>query len=287
MLFRSAGVVMSAWILAYYAGFSGDVPFTTRSWVAFLLLPLITQLLCNQFAGLYGPVWRYASVEEGGRVMVAVVAGTAITAMELAWVEAIHSTTMPLFSTPPIAAFLMLIGCGGIRFQSRLFALERQRTDHEGRMRTLIVGATDEGLNLALEVGRRAYADGVIIGFVDDQRALVGRSLAGTRVLGTPDELVEICARERVDRILVALPDAPRDRVREIVNRALTTEAQVKMLPTSVGEGGSLLASLRDLDLTDLLGREHAPVDNSDISHYLTGAVVLVTGAGEIGRAHV
>ena len=56
-------------------------------------------------------------------------------------------------------------------------------------MRTLIVGATDEGLNLALEVGRRAYADGVIIGFVDDQRALVGRSLAGTRVLGTPDEL--------------------------------------------------------------------------------------------------
>ena len=120
----------------------------------------------------------------------------------------------------------------------------------------------------------------VIIGFVDDQRALVGRSLAGTRVLGTPDELVEICTRERVDRILVALPDAPRDRVREIVNRALTTEAQVKMLPTSVGEGGSLLASLRDLDLTDLLGREHAPVDNSDISHYLTGAVVLVTGAG-------
>ncbi|MFM7224486.1 MAG: hypothetical protein ACKO1Y_03480, partial [Actinomycetota bacterium] len=112
--FLDAGVVMSAWILAYYAGFSGRVPFTTRSWLAFLLLPLLTQLLCNQFAGLYGPVWRFASVEEAGRVVVAIVSGAFVTAMELAWVESIHSTTMPLFSAPPIAALLMLLGCDGI-----------------------------------------------------------------------------------------------------------------------------------------------------------------------------
>ncbi|MFM8972578.1 MAG: polysaccharide biosynthesis protein, partial [Actinomycetota bacterium] len=187
---------------------------------------------------------------------------------------------MPLFSAPPIAALLMLLGCGGIRFQARLFALERQRNDEKDRLRTLIVGATDEGLALALEVGRRAYTDGVIVGFVDAQQTLNGRSRAGTRVLGTPDDLERICARERIERILIALPDAPRDRVREIVNRAVATEAQVKLLPTEVSEGGSLLGSLRDLDLTDLLGREHAPVATTDLAHYGTGAVVLITGAG-------
>ena len=99
-----AGVIASAWILAYYAGFSGSVPFTPRSWVAYLALPLLTQLLCNQFAGLYGPVWRYASIEEAGRVVVAVVSGAFITGMELGWAEAIHATTLPLFSAPPIAS---------------------------------------------------------------------------------------------------------------------------------------------------------------------------------------
>src|SRR5262249_51188228 len=149
------------------------------------------------------------------------------------------------------------------------------------RLRTLIVGATAEGLTLAHEVGRRTYTDGVIVGFVDDHTELIGRTLYGKRVLGTTDELEALCAREQIDRILIALPDASRERLRRIVARALTTDAQVKLLADSPdAKAGPLLNSLRDLDLADLLGREHAPVDTTDIAEYLAGATVLVTGAG-------
>ena len=90
-----------------------------------------------------------------------------------------------------------------------------------------------------------------------------------------------LCTTEKIDRILIALPSASRERLGAIEARALKTDAQVKILANaSDTDGAPLLNNLRDLDLTDLLGREHAPVDPGDIADYLEGANVLVTGAG-------
>ena len=148
-------------------------------------------------------------------------------------------------------------------------------------MRTLIVGATDQGVALALELERRTFSDSVVVGFVDDDLQLVGRSVRAMRILGTTDDIERVCAAEQIDRILIALPDASRERLGAIEARALKTDAQVKVLASSSDvDGAPLLNSLRDLDLTDLLGREHAPVDPGDIADYLEGANVLVTGAG-------
>ena len=88
----------------------------------------MTQIVIHWAAGLYGPVWRYASIEEAVRVMAAVAAGM-FAAFGWFWVlDDITTLTLPLLTAPPVAALLILIGCGGVRFQSRLFALERQRT---------------------------------------------------------------------------------------------------------------------------------------------------------------
>ena len=193
----------------------------------------------------------------------------------------VQNRTLPLLTAPPVAALLILLGCGGIRFQARLFALERQRDGKSTRLRTLIVGATDAGVALALELEGRTFGDSVVVGFVDDDSQLVGRSVRALRVLGTTHDLEDVCRREHIDRVVIALPDASRERRSEIEARALKTDAQVKVLSgPSDSSGEPLLNNLRDLDLTDLLGREHAPADPSDISDYLEGAIVLVTGAG-------
>jgi FlaA1/EpsC-like NDP-sugar epimerase/dTDP-4-amino-4,6-dideoxygalactose transaminase len=275
------GVIGTAWLLGYLAGFAGNVPFGVRGFIPYLLIPLAVQLFVNQVMGLYGPVWRYASVEEAVRVVAAAGVGTFASTFALAWFGDVQNTTLPLLTAPPVAALLILLGCGGIRFQARLFALERQRDGKSTRLRTLIVGATDAGVALALELEGRTFGDSVVVGFVDDDTQLVGRSVRALRVLGTTHDLEEVCIKERIDRVVIALPDASRERRSEIEARALKTDAQVKVLSgPSDSDGEPLLNNLRDLDLTDLLGREHAPADPSDISDYLEGAIVLVTGAG-------
>ena len=110
-------------------------------------------------------------------MVAAVSAGIFVSTFELAWYADVRHMTLPLLSAPPVAALLILLGCGGIRFQARLFALERQRDGRSTRVRTLIVGATDPGVALALELERRTFSDSVVVGFVDDDVQLVGRSV--------------------------------------------------------------------------------------------------------------
>jgi FlaA1/EpsC-like NDP-sugar epimerase/dTDP-4-amino-4,6-dideoxygalactose transaminase len=269
-------------LLAYLAGFEGTVPRDGFGGpLLFLALPLVTQLVANQLAGLYGPIWRYASVEEAARVVFAVAIGAVAATVELVVLDHFTSEALPVFTTPPIAAMLVLLGCGGIRFQARLFALERQRaTKSDDCLRTIIVGSGSAGAALARELSN-SHSDTRVVGFIDDSPELRGRSVRGLRVLGTTAELESVCEKHSIDRVLIAMPNARRDETQAIVARALKTNAQVKVLPRTTDLiGGPLLRSLRDLDLADLLGREHAPVDPVQISDYLEGATVLVTGAG-------
>jgi FlaA1/EpsC-like NDP-sugar epimerase len=286
LVLLDGGVIAGAWFVAYFAGLEGRLPPGSLGTIAgFVGVALVTQLVVNRIVGLYSPVWRYASVNEAVRVIGAVGAGTATSSVELVGVGYITDTTTPVLTAPPVAALIMLLGCGGIRFQSRLFALERRRVRSSGSIRTLIVGADHVGAALASELHRD---DGrlEVVGFIDDDANLRGRSVRGRRVLGTTDDIGRICRDHRVERVVIAVPQAEPERRREIVERALKTDAQVKVLPEASDlAAGPLLRSLRDLDLTDLLGRAHAPVDTSEIAGYLGGATVLVTGAGgSIGR---
>ncbi len=274
------GVIIAAWLVGYLAGFDGSIRFGARHLLEYVAIAAAIQLVCNELAGLYGPVWRYASVEEATRVVAAVAAGTLASALTLWAVSSVRNVTLPLLSAPPTAALLMLVGLGGLRFQARLFALERQQS-RANRMRTLIVGATDEGAAVARELEQRPALNATAVGFVDDDVTLTGRSVRALPVLGTTESLVQICAEQNIDRIVIALPHASRDQLRDVVAQSLRTDAQVKILgDVLVPEGQPLLDSLRNLDPADLLGREPELVDSEAIGAYLENATVLVTGAG-------
>jgi FlaA1/EpsC-like NDP-sugar epimerase/dTDP-4-amino-4,6-dideoxygalactose transaminase len=255
-----------------------------RNLIWFIGVPLLITMVVNQLAGLYGPVWRYASVDEAARVVVAVGVGTAASTLAvIAWSHS-QGVNVSMLVASPIAALIALIGVGGTRFQSRLYAVERQRTREtmleRQHMRVLIAGAGDSGAALAYELSHCDSDQPVrVIGFVDDDPRLKGRTVRGLPVLGASSQLDGICERHRIDRILVTLADSEHRKT--VISRALSTDAQVKVLPPmSERVGGSLLGSLRDLDVTDLLGRPHAPVHSRDVELYLAGATVVVTGAG-------
>jgi FlaA1/EpsC-like NDP-sugar epimerase/dTDP-4-amino-4,6-dideoxygalactose transaminase len=276
------GIVTGAWLLALAAGFEGDIPGDVTDRVLLVAgPPVVLQIVVHWAAGLYGPVWRYASIEEAVRVMAAVAAGM-FAAFGWLWIlDDATTLTLPVLTAPPVAALLILIGCGGVRFQSRLFALERQRTRASKSVRALIVGAGSSGAALAYEISHTDSGRDIhVVGFVDDNPLLHRRSLRGIPVLGGTGDLEELCRRHRIDRILIALPEAGREETKPIVDRALRTEAQVKVLHPAADTGSGMLQNVRDIDLSDLLGRQPAPVDSEGIGEYLRGATVLVTGAG-------
>jgi len=70
--------------------------------------------------------------------------------------------------------------------------------------RILIVGAGSNAVEIAREALNRPDAGYRILGFVDGDAQLLGRSLINPRVIGLTSELSEIVKREGVDRIVVA-----------------------------------------------------------------------------------
>lgn len=277
-----ATVVGMAYATGLFLGYEGALLGAARTsfWVM-VLVPVVVHQLVNRRLGLYGPVWRYASVEEAARIVGAVLLASGISAMALVVIEKLIDVPVPLLTAPSVAALLVLVGSGGLRFQSRLFALERRPHGSAQRSRTVIVGAGDTGASVALEASRDPRAGLEIVGFVDDDRAKRGRSIRSLRVLGTVEQLSEICREHAVDTVLVAIPTATRGDVRRILTHARATDAQVKMLPAPLEMvRGPLLKTVRDIEVTDLLGREQIEIEAEDVMQYVTGAVVLVTGAG-------
>lgn len=281
-----AGAIGAAWLLAGVAGFNqrtDSVDFENLLW--FVGLPVLISLVVNSAAGLYGPVWRYASNDEAVRVVAAVAIGTTASTAVTTAVAVQQDVGLSPLVIASIAALGTFLGVGGVRFQSRFFAIERQRVRKPDpgvtkRTRALIVGAGDAGASLAYELSHLHPSNSTdIVGFVDDDARLTGRSIRGLPILGRSSDLPALCKTHRVDRILVTLGDT--DERKTVLSRALAADAQVKVLsPAAERVDGHLLRGLRDLDLTDLLGRPHAPVDSDEIATYLAGATVLITGAG-------
>ncbi|MGH2784128.1 MAG: polysaccharide biosynthesis protein [Actinomycetota bacterium] len=279
-----AALDIVACLVAYLAPlvfrFEGAVP--DRFWRGFWTLApiiIVTHLFTNYVFGLYGQMWRYASVQEARRV---VLAGASGGFMVIASGAVIARGNRPLpLSVIALGALFSIIAFGAIRFQSRLFSVRRRAVMSENK-RVLIVGAGEAGAMLLKDIQRNPSLGLEPVGLIDDDPAKVGRALLGIPVLGNRAAIPSVVVNRKADQVLLAIPSATSDVVRDI--SALSEEADVplRVLPTvreSVG-GRVHARDVRDLRIEDLLGRQQVESDLGAVRAILEGRRVLITGAG-------
>jgi FlaA1/EpsC-like NDP-sugar epimerase len=276
-------VALAAYLLTLVLRFDGSVPaeYWWNFW-AFMPFALVGHLVMNQACGLYGPMWRYASVLEARRIVRAGVLGGACVVLANLLVEVISGglRALPL-SVTTFGAVLNLLGIGAIRFQSRLFA-QRQRSLDTDRHRVLVVGAGAAGSMMLKDLLHSPSLGLVPVGVVDDDRRKVGRRLHGIPVLGTLAAIPRVVDHYQVSAVLLAIPSATDELVRDVAGMCERANVTLKVLP-SVHEtvGGRVTArDLRDLRIEDLLGRKQVETDLEAVKAMLRGRRVLVTGAG-------
>ena len=73
--------------------------------------------------------------------------------------------------------------------------------------RILIVGSGDFAIEIARETLGRPDAGFRVVGFVDNDPALVGKSLINPKVIGLTSDLASLVRSENIDRIVVAIGD--------------------------------------------------------------------------------
>lgn len=186
-------------------------------------------------------------------------------------------------SVPAAATFLALaLQVWGRACWRRLLEREREHVDRSSGQRTLIVGVGDAGRQLLHSMLRDEQGRYVPVGFLDDDPSKRHRRLRGVPVLGNTTELPSAVKRTDATLLVLAVPSAGASTVQRLSQGARTAGVEVKVLPgiSQLFDGRVGIADLRDIDVTDLLGRREIDTDVASIADYLNGRRVLVTGAG-------
>jgi FlaA1/EpsC-like NDP-sugar epimerase len=268
-----------AWFAAYLLRFNlGPIPDVYLN-QALLVLPLVALIQGAAFwyFGLYRGVWRFASVPDLIRILKAIVTGVLITAACIFLLTRMQNVPRSIF---PLYGVMLILLLGGPRMIYR-WVKERQLYV-SATQKALIVGAGRAGEMLVRDILRDHGYGYRPAGFVDDTPRKLGMEVHGVRVLGTCDEIAEICARQSVDLILIAIPSADSKEMRRIVGLCDAAGVPMRTLPRfqDLVGGRSVVNELREIFIEDLLGREPVSLDWDRIHREIRGKTVLVTGGG-------
>ena len=269
-----------AWLGAYWLRFNLAVPsefqaaaLSTLLWVVPLQAAVFWRF------GLYRGIWRFASLPDLKRIVLAV--GLAALLIPLVLVLFRVSAIVPR-SVLILDPLLLVILMGGSRLAYRAWK-EHRLTGmlHPDSKPVLVAGAGSAADFLLRELARNP-AGFHVVGLLDDSRDKQGRLVQGIPVLGTLADVATWAEKMEVDDVVLALPSAAhmvRKRITQVCAEAGLNVMTIPSLEDLVA-GRVSVSSLRRIELDDLLGRDPVQLDDSGLHRLLTGQVVMVTGAG-------
>lgn len=277
-----------AFSLAYLLRFDGLPPERyTDQWLVLLPYVVTGSIVVFGVSGVYQFIWRYVSTREM-LILAAtqVVSGAGLAALRMSLGSTFRTLEIPL-GIIVLYPCLSFLGTGGIRVLRRLIAEQqvalRQRPA-SAEKRVLLVGAGQAGALAAKELSVRHDVGLRVQGFVDDDRAKLGRVISGVKVLGTSEDLARLVHQYRVDQIIVTMATVRRRDLRRIVQTCEQIGVPVKIMPGlyEILSGRVRVSTFRDVQIEDLLGRDVVQFDCEDqeVRRWFTGKRILITGAG-------
>ena len=281
-------LISSSVFLAFLVRFEGGIPSRYFSNIeGIIILSLLVTLPVFYFFKLYYFTWAYASAEE----LISLAKG-AISSFLIVAATFFILKDYPAFSGFPrsalfISYFFVFILCGGLRFSKRIYLQIFPLRKQGGKERTLIIGAGDAGEQILRSILVFSSSPYLPIGFVDDNPAKQGTLIHGLKVLGRIKDIPEIVKENKVEGLIVAIPSIGSQIIHEAVGKGREAGLKkIKIVPPieEIIAGKITIGQLREVEMNDLLGREHVSLDQKSIENFIQNKTVLVTGAaGSIG----
>ena len=296
------GLIVCSLLCAWLLRFEFRLPDPGVLWTGALVL-IIVRLSVMPFFNLMHGWWRYTGLSDSLDVLKAVLTGSFAFFLIVRYGLQLNAFPLSIYVLEAIITFTLL---AGVRVLSRM-AVETVRPDSSSK-RLLLVGAGHAAQaiiretrlenrpenNGALrnqevpnkEVQNKNEAGYQVIGCVDDDPLKKGLRIMGVPVFGQVKDLGKFVVSERIDEVLIAIPSATPAQMRRLVAICKEAGAAFRTVPamSELIAGRVILQQVREVSLTDLLGRIPVDLDLESVREHIQGRVVMVTGAaGSIG----
>jgi FlaA1/EpsC-like NDP-sugar epimerase len=245
-----------------------------EQWWVYGLSPVLAVPIFVRF-GLYRAIFRYT----GQAALLATGKAVALYAVVLTAILLWQQWMMVPRSLGVLQPLIFLLLVGASRAFARFWLAEIASYGKVASGRLLIFGAGTAGAQTAAALGLSNQYQ--LVGFVDDDPDKERRSINGVPVFSSRG-LPALVLKEEVSDILLAMPNATRDRRNQIIQALEGLPVHVRTLPSmaDLASGKVTVQDIHELDVEDLLGRAPVPPNDSLLAQDLAGQVVLVSGAG-------
>ena len=225
---------------------------------------------------LYNSLWEFAGIDE---LMHISVAGAIVSVLKFIANEIWH--IFPL-SYSIISGILLITFIGLSRLGYRVLRSVVSPDSLPSKARTLLVGGGRAGAMVLRDFQSSVRSGNHVVCIVDDDYSKRGSYLHGVKIVGNRNDIPAIVEKYKIDEIVLAIPTAENRDRRAILNICQNTRCRLKMIPAlfQLANGEVSIQKIRDVNVLDLLGRDSVKVDLGEISKYLHGKTVLVTGGG-------
>jgi len=270
-----------AWAFSFVLRFGRDWRENLYQYrIAFIYLSVLYIAFALIFK-LYSRIWRYISINDLFLITGTV---TATVFVYILYCNIAEGVYFP-WTVKVLTWFISLALIAGSRLVWRLH-WERNNPFKRKEERILIVGAGDAGDVICREIEKRKDL-GMLVGFVDDDIMKIGNIIRNKKVLGTVNEVNEIISREKIGVVIIAIPSARGAYIRRIIRKINNKNVKIKTVPgvyELINEEVEV-SRIRNVEVKDLLNRDSINLNIEEISEYIKGKRIMVTGgAGSIGE---
>ncbi|WP_445080006.1 polysaccharide biosynthesis protein [Anaerofustis stercorihominis] len=242
----------------------------------FLPLDIFIAISVLAIFKMYNRVWTYASLDE---VMSALKASIVIELIYLLYHKLLNVGMPRSYYFFDITFLFLLIALS--RLSVRVFkGIIARRQKSALKRNIMIIGAGSAGSLLIKEIrnGMKSYD---VVCIIDDNDDKVGKYIHNIPIVGARDDILKNIAKYDVDEVIIAMPSASVDTIRDIITICNQTSVKLKILPAIAKSlTSSLTQKVREVNYEDLLGRDAVDIKNKELKKFVDGKTVMVTGGG-------
>lgn len=230
---------------------------------------------------LYHSIWRLAGFEELKTLIQAYIVLLFLYIAGMLFMK-LHMPRSYYF----MGYVLSIVLTGGSRIAYRLLSSWTKKStkgqEAEPADRVMVIGGGQAGQAVIREMMNSSHLNTKVCCVIDDNPNKRGRVLEGVPIVGDRNDIVEKVKEYKITRIVYAIPATTGANRKAILNICKDTGCRMQTVPgvyQILNEEVSV-TKLRDVEITDLLGRAQVKVNNCEIMKVLKDKVVMVTGGG-------
>lgn len=278
-------IVFVSFLLAYWIRIDFRFPDFAQLDIVKCLIALLIVLIVYAISffvfKIHKSLWKYIGPVETIRIGLSVLLSSIVLFILVIVTSISRSYTSVVVTGGLLTAILMYT----VRVSYRLYRRSTMKIDGP-RKKAVIIGAGDAGYILLKEIIQNDSFHVEVVGFVDDKR--YNNMVSGYKVLGDTYDLPEIVSKYGIEEAFIAIPSADKTNLRRINDICQSCKLETKIMK----RGDKIIESdlekkydakkypVQDISIEDLLGRGEIHLDQDEIQSYITGKVIVVTGAG-------